>query len=64
MSYKILNRYMLFTLLLEELEENSSTPFDDMMSWSPAYLSGLVLKILDKAIIRLDSRLKIVSETY
>uniref|UniRef100_A0AAR5PCJ2 Mab-21-like HhH/H2TH-like domain-containing protein n=1 Tax=Dendroctonus ponderosae TaxID=77166 RepID=A0AAR5PCJ2_DENPD len=54
-SYKILNRYMLFTLLLEELEENSTTPFYDMALWSPMYLSTLVLKLLDKAINRLSS---------
>ncbi|KAL1494511.1 hypothetical protein ABEB36_010097 [Hypothenemus hampei] len=55
MSYKILNRYMLFTLLMEELEETSTTPFNDMVGWSPTYLSTLVLKLLDKAIIRLTS---------
>ncbi|CAG9774038.1 unnamed protein product [Ceutorhynchus assimilis] len=54
-SYKILNRYMLFTLLMEALEENSTTPFADMLNWSPMYLSSLVLKLLDRAISRLTS---------
>ncbi|XP_050311537.1 uncharacterized protein LOC126747086 [Anthonomus grandis grandis] len=53
-SYKILNRYMLFTLLMEELEENTITPFVDMVNWSPAFLSSLVLKILDRSITRLN----------
>ncbi|XP_066248167.1 uncharacterized protein [Euwallacea similis] len=55
MSYKILNRYMLFSLLMEELEESSTTPFADMIYWSPTYLSTLVLKLLDKVILRLNS---------
>lgn len=54
-SYKILNKYMLYTLLIEELEESSTKPFSDMISWSPMYLSTIVLKLLDKAIVRLYS---------
>ncbi|XP_060523408.1 uncharacterized protein LOC132700218 isoform X2 [Cylas formicarius] len=54
-SYKILNRYMLFTILLEELEENSKSTFQDLIAWSPPYLSTLVLKMLDKIIGRLQS---------
>lgn len=39
---------------MEELEENSVTPFADMVNWSPMYLSTLVLKLLDKATLRFD----------
>lgn len=48
--YKILNRYMLLTLLLKRLEENSSMPLQDLLEWSPMYLSTHVLKILDQLI--------------
>ncbi|KAJ8923096.1 hypothetical protein NQ315_001649, partial [Exocentrus adspersus] len=34
-SYKILNSYILTTVLLEELEEGSSNPVSDMINWSP-----------------------------
>lgn len=48
--YKILNRYMLLTLLLKRLEENSSLPLQDLLAWSPLHLSTHVLKILDQLI--------------
>ncbi|XP_076276024.1 uncharacterized protein LOC143206972 isoform X2 [Rhynchophorus ferrugineus] len=57
-SYKILNKYMLFTILLEDLEENSTTPFIDMLYWSPMYLSTIVLRLLDKTILRLQSEIQ------
>ncbi|XP_008197316.2 uncharacterized protein LOC103314106 [Tribolium castaneum] len=49
-SYKILNRYIFLTMLLKRLEETSTTPSDDLLDWSPMYLSTHVLKILDKTI--------------
>ncbi|XP_018566173.1 uncharacterized protein LOC108907125 isoform X2 [Anoplophora glabripennis] len=52
-SYKILNNYILTTVLFEELEENSKSPISDMINWSPMYLSTHVLKLLDKIIARL-----------
>lgn len=49
-SYKILNRYIFLTMLLRRLEENSTSPTDDLLDWSPMFLSTHVLKILDKTI--------------
>ncbi|XP_044252491.1 uncharacterized protein LOC123003653 [Tribolium madens] len=49
-SYKILNRYIFLTMLFRRLEEASTTPSDDLLEWSPMYLSTHVLKILDKTI--------------
>ncbi|RZC36928.1 uncharacterized protein BDFB_006066 [Asbolus verrucosus] len=49
-SYKILNRYIFLTMLLKRLEEQSTTPSNDLLDWSPMYLSTHVLKILDKTI--------------
>ncbi|VEN52709.1 unnamed protein product [Callosobruchus maculatus] len=54
-SYKILNKYIFRTLLLEELEEGSKTPVTDMINWSPMYLSTHVLNLLDKIIPKLTS---------
>ncbi|KAG5895211.1 hypothetical protein JTB14_035383 [Gonioctena quinquepunctata] len=52
-SYKILTKYILFTLLLDELEETSVNPISDMIVWSPLYLSTHVLRLLDKLIPKL-----------
>lgn len=54
-SYKILNNYILLTVLLEELEFNSNTPTMDLINWSPMYLSIHVLKLIDKLILKLQS---------
>ncbi|CAH1956180.1 unnamed protein product [Acanthoscelides obtectus] len=54
-SYKILNKYIFRTLLLEELEEASKTPVLDMIKWSPMYLSTHILDLLDKIIPKLQS---------
>ncbi|CAH0563543.1 unnamed protein product [Brassicogethes aeneus] len=51
--YKILNRYILLTLLLEELEENSVNHGSDVIYWSPLYLSTIVLQLMDRIIRRL-----------
>ncbi|CAH1179990.1 unnamed protein product [Phaedon cochleariae] len=53
-SYRILNRYIFLTLLLDDLEENSNNPIADMIKWSPLYLSTHVLQLLDKMIPKLQ----------
>ncbi|KAJ3645638.1 hypothetical protein Zmor_023279 [Zophobas morio] len=47
-SYKILNRYIFMTMVLNRLEGYSTNPSNDILDWSPMYLSTHVLKILDK----------------
>ncbi|KAK9885290.1 hypothetical protein WA026_010784 [Henosepilachna vigintioctopunctata] len=50
LSYRIINKYILLTVLLEALEKFSSTPLNDLIEWSPMFLSSLVLRILDQLI--------------
>ncbi|XP_056631150.1 uncharacterized protein LOC130441471 [Diorhabda sublineata] len=52
-SYRILTKYMLLTVLLEELENCSINPITDMITWAPTYLSTHLLRILDKIIAKL-----------
>ncbi|XP_074039497.1 uncharacterized protein isoform X1 [Leptinotarsa decemlineata] len=52
-SYKILTEYILLTILLEELEDDSRNPITDMINWSPLYLSTHLLRLLDKIIPKL-----------
>lgn len=54
-SYKILSKYIIFTVLLDELEHNSREPITDMVNWSPLYLSTHVLRQLDKIIPKLKT---------
>lgn len=49
-SFKILSRYVLLTMLLKKLEEDSGHPAEDLLDWSPKFLSKHVLKILDLTI--------------
>ncbi|XP_072376535.1 uncharacterized protein [Diabrotica undecimpunctata] len=52
-SYKILSKYLLLTILLEDLECNSRNPINDMLSWAPLYLSTHLLRLLDKVVAKL-----------
>ncbi|XP_050513012.1 uncharacterized protein LOC114349380 isoform X1 [Diabrotica virgifera virgifera] len=52
-SYKILSKYLLLTILLEDLECNSRNPITDMLSWAPLYLSTHLLRLLDKGVAKL-----------
>ncbi|CAG9858916.1 unnamed protein product [Phyllotreta striolata] len=55
LSYKILTKYILQTVLFEELEENSTSPVNDMINWAPIYLSTYVLKLLDNLVGKLSA---------
>lgn len=49
-SYRILNPYVLRTLLLYHMEQDCSTPTQLILNWSPRYISYHVLRILDSVI--------------
>lgn len=55
-SYKILNKYILQTALLQAMEKDTSEPNVLLLNWSPLYLSTLVLKILDRMILSLKDQ--------
>ncbi|GJQ73347.1 hypothetical protein Trydic_g13716 [Trypoxylus dichotomus] len=48
--YRILNKYILRTVLFYELESDSSNPTTVIVNWSPLYISTYVLKILDRLV--------------
>lgn len=55
-SFKILNRYVMKTVLFHEMERDMANPTVMLINWSPLYLSTLVLKILDRLVLSLKDQ--------
>lgn len=56
MTYRILNRSLIRTVLFHELEKDYSMPSIIIFNWSPIYMSSQILRILDGLISYLSEQ--------